>query len=49
MSARLKTSGPAGVTRRFVFLPWLSGGRQASLVSRVSLSIIAGRSHLILR
>ena len=30
MSARLKTSGPAGVTRRFVFLPWLSGGRQAS-------------------
>ena len=48
MSARLKTSGPAGVTR-FVFLPWLSGGRQASLVSRVSLSIIAARSHLILR
>ena len=49
MSARLKTFGPADVTRRFVFLPWLGGGRQASLLSRVSLSIIAAQSHLILR
>lgn len=49
MSARLKTSGPAGVTRRIDFLPLLSGGRQASLVSRVSLSIIVVQSHLILR
>ena len=40
MSATLKTSDAAGVTRRIVFLLLLSGGRMASLVSRVFLSTI---------